>query len=239
MTSKIGLICFVAVVLALPVFGQTFGGINGLVTDSSGAVIVGATITITNVGTSLTRAVMSNNAGNYNFPSLPPGVYDIKAEKQSFQTEAYKSVELQVQQTARIDFRLNVGSVAETVEVVGGAPLLNTENATVGTVIDNKRIDDLPLNGRNFTALVALAPNVSTGYTANSGVPATRSGGERGWLSLSVAGQRREYSYFTLDGISNTDVDFNTYAFLPSLDALQEFKVQTGIYSAEFGRETA
>ena len=239
MTSKIGLLYFLAVALALPAFSQTFGEITGVVSDSSGAVVVDAKITVTNPQTGFARETITNNTGNYTFPNLLPGLYNVRAERQSFQSGVRNSIELQVQQTARIDFRLNVGSVTETVEVLGGAPLLNTENATIGTVIEQKRIEDLPLNGRSFIALVSLAPNVSTGYTANSGVPATRSGGDRGAVSLAVAGQRREYTYFTLDGISNTDVDFNTYAFLPSIDALQEFKVQTGIYSAEFGRGIA
>jgi hypothetical protein len=124
------------------------------------------------------------------------------------------------------------------VEVAGGAPLLNTESAAVGTVIENRRIEDLPLNGRNFLSLVSLSPNVSAGYNAIGGTNASmRQGGDRASSTIAVSGQRREFNYYTLDGMSNTDVNFNTYIFLPSIDALQEFKVQTGIYSAEFGRE--
>jgi carboxypeptidase family protein len=230
---------FLVMVLALPSFGQTFGDISGLVTDSSGAAVVGANVTATNPQTNLTRTTASNNSGNYSFPSLPPGLYDIKAEKQGFQSAVRTAVQLQVQQAARIDFQLNVGSVTETVEVTGGAPLLNTENATIGTVIEQKRIEDLPLNGRSFISLIALSPNVVTGQTSNSGFASTRGGSERGAVSISIAGLRREHVYYTLDGISNTDVDWNTYAYLPSIDLLQEFKVQSGIYSAEFGREAA
>src|SRR5262245_9812418 len=231
------LYCVVAIALALPTFGQTFATITGVVTDSTGAIVGGATITVTNPQTGFTRSVMSNDVGNYTFPALPPGVYSIRAEITGFQAEVRNSVELQVLQTARIDFRLNVGTVSQSVEVSAGAPLLNTENASLGAVIDNKQILDLPLNGRSFISLVALTPNVTTGSTANSGFASARTGGNaRGQVSISIAGMRREYTYFTLDGISNTDVDWNTYAFLPSIDALQEFKVQTGIYSAEFGR---
>lgn len=230
---------FLLMLLALPSFGQTFGDISGLVTDSSGAAVVGANVAATNPQTNVTRTTISNNTGNYSFPSMPPGLYDIKAEKQGFQSTVRTAVQLQVQQAARIDFQLNVGSVTETVEVTGGAPLLNTENATIGTVIEQKRIVDLPLNGRSFISLIALSPNVVTGQTSNTGFASTRGGSERGAVSISIAGLRREHVYYTLDGITNTDVDWNTYAYLPSIDLLQEFKVQSGIYSAEFGREAA
>jgi hypothetical protein len=225
--------------IAAPVFGQTFAEINGLISDPSGAGIVGATVTVVNPQTNLTRSAVTANTGSYNFPDLPPGIYNLKVDMTGFTTEIRNGVELQVQQTARIDFRLTVGSVTETVEVSGGAPLLNTENATVGTVVENKRIEDLPLNGRSFVSLINLSPNVVSGQTSNTGLAAARSGSERAEVSLSVAGMRRTFTYYTIDGVSNTDVDYNTYAFLPSLDALQEFKVQTGVYSAEFGREVA
>src|SRR6266851_5253011 len=224
--------------LALPSFCQTFGEITGEVTDSSGGVAVGALVTVTNPQTNFTRQAITNNAGNYTFPALLPGVYNVRAEMQGFQTEIRTGVELQVQQVARIDFQLKVGSLAETLEVSGGAPLLTTENATLGTVIDNQRIVELPLNGRNFLQLVALSPNVNATF-ADGGAATSRQGGDRASQNFSVAGQRREFNYYTLDGVANTDVDFNTYSFLPSIDALQEFKVQTGVYSAEFGHEAA
>jgi len=187
----------------------------------------------------LTRNTATNNAGNYSFPSLLPGIYNVKAEMAGFQAEIRSKVELQVQQTARIDFQLKVGGLSEAVEVEGGAPLLATGNATVGTVIENRRIVELPLNGRNFLSLIALTPNVTATYAdggSNAGAP-SRQGGDRATQNFSVGGIRREFNYYTLDGIANTDVDFNTYIFLPSVDALQEFKVQTGIYSAEFGAQ--
>ena len=224
---------------ALPCFGQTFGEITGVVTDPAGALVVGAAVTVSNPATNLTRTATTNNAGNYTFPSLLPGVYSVKAEMQGFQGEIRGGVELQVQQVARIDFQLKVGSLTETVEVISGAPLLNTENATVGTVIENRRIVDLPLNGRNFISLIALGPNVNANFANSFGGAGSRQGGDRTQQQFSVAGMRREFNYFTLDGVANSDVNFNTYLFLPSIDALQEFKVQTGVYSAEFGHEAA
>jgi hypothetical protein len=226
--------------LIMPGFCQTFGEITGVVTDPSGAVVGNATVTVTNPETNFTRKVTTNASGNYSFPALLPGLYNIRAEVEGFRAEARTRVTLEVQQTARIDFQLQVGTVAETVEVAGGAPLLNTENASVGTVIDNQRIVDLPLNGRNFLQLVSLSPNISAAFNVNggtsTGAASTRLGGDRANQSFAVSGSRREYNNYSIDGVTNTEPNYNAYLFLPSVDALQEFKVQTGIYSAEFGR---
>ncbi|MCW5981359.1 MAG: carboxypeptidase regulatory-like domain-containing protein [Bryobacteraceae bacterium] len=217
---------------------QTLGEITGQVADSTGAMIAGANVTVTNEATNAVRSVVTNTAGVYSAPSLNPGTYTVKAEAAGFQTVVRSGITLQVQQTARIDFEMQVGQVTEVIEVTGGAPLLTTENATVGAVVENKRIVELPLNGRNFLQLVALSPNVSFGFASN-GTAQGRQGGQRSEQNISVSGQRSEFNYFTLDGIDNTDVSFNVYIFLPSIDALQEFKVQSGIFPAEFGRATS
>ncbi len=228
----------VSLFLCLPCFAQTVGEITGEVQDATGAIIPGATVTARNQSTNAIRTALSNEAGVYSFPALQPGRYNLKVEKQGFRSVTQSDVDLQVQQTARIDFTLEVGRFTETMEVIARAPLLTTESATVGTVIENKRIVELPLNGRNFLQLVALSPNVSAEF-AGPGQAGARQGGSRSVQQLSISGQRREFNYFSLDGIDNTDVNFNTYIFLPSIDALQEFKVQTGIYPAEFGREAS
>src|SRR5580704_13882367 len=222
-------------VLSVAGFAQTAGQITGQVTDSSDAIVVGATVTVTNSQTNVARKTTTNSAGNYTFPAMPPGVYNVKAETRGFKGEAHEGVVLEVEQIARIDFHLQVGAVTETVEVTGGAPLLTTESSTVGTVIDNDRIVGLPLNGRSFTSLIALSPNVSYNSVANGGQASARQGGDRTTQEIFVAGARREYLNFTLDGVQNYDPGFNTYALLPSIDALQEFKIQTGVYPAEFG----
>src|SRR5712664_1467362 len=221
----------------LPAVAQTQAGISGVIHDPSGAVIPGVTVTVTNPATYFVRSAISNEAGVYNFPVLQPGVYNIKVELPGFRTIEQNNVELQVQQSARIDFTLQVGDVSQTIEVSGTAALIATENATVGTVIENKRIVDMPLNGRNFLQLTSLSPNVSYGFTT-AGQEDQRQGGSRASQNISVAGQRSAFNHFTLDGVENTDVNFNTYVILPSIDALQEFKVQTGIFPAEFGRAT-
>ncbi len=228
---------FMVFLSVVPAVAQTQASISGVIHDPTGAVIPGVTVTVTNPATNFVRTAISNEAGVYNFPSLQPGRYNIKVELPGFRTITQNDVELQVQFAARIDFTLQVGDVSQTVEVEGTAALIATENATVGTVIENRRIVEMPLNGRNFLQLVALSPNVSYGFS-DSTQATTRQGGQRAQQNISVAGQRSEFNHFTLDGVENTDVNFNTYVFLPSIDALQEFKVQTGIFPAEFGRAT-
>jgi hypothetical protein len=232
---------FVVLGLCLPigiVSGQTFGEITGEVKDQSGAVAPNASVTVTNTATNASRNTRTNDAGIYSFPDLVPGNYQVKVEAPGFQQMVRSDVELQVQQTARIDFTLTVGQATQTIEVSGAVQLLTTESATVGTVIEEKRITDLPLNGRDFLQLVALSPNVTFGFQApNQAVG--RQGGTRATENIAIAGMRGTWNNYTLDGVANTDVNFNLYIQLPSVDALQEFKVQTGIYPAEFGREAA
>jgi hypothetical protein len=220
--------------LCAPGYSQTLGTITGEVKDESGATVPGATVTAQNVATNAVRTQVSNVTGNYTFPAMPPGMYQVKAELQGFKT-VQNAVELHVEETLRVDFTLAVGALTETTEVSATSTLISTSNATVGTVIENRRIVELPLNGRNYLSLIALSPNVSAGF-AGAGQAGDRQGGSRANQQISISGQRREFNYYTLDGVDNTDVNFNTYIFLPSVDALEEFKVQTGIYSAEFGR---
>jgi hypothetical protein len=232
------LLALVGVVAAGPrASAQTLGEITGVVNDTAGGVLPGAAVTATNVATNATRTTTTNGAGIYSFPALPPGTYSVKAEHSGLKPTTRADVELHVQQTVRIDFSLEVGGLEEAVEVIG-ASVLNTQNVTLGTVVDNKRILELPLNGRNFLQLTASTPNVSYGFSS-AGQGQARQGGSRSEQNISVAGQRSMFNRFTIDGIENTDVNFNTYIVLPSVDALQEFKVQHGIFPAEFGRATS
>jgi hypothetical protein len=224
-----------ALLTAAPVFCQTFGDISGQVTDSTGGALTGAKVTATNIDTNATREAVSNDAGVYSFPSLQPGVYNVRVEKPGFKAVTRSKIQLEVQQSARLDIELPLGQVTETVEVSAQAALLSSENATVGTVIENRRIVELPLNGRNYLQLAAMAPNVSYGFPS-AGQAGSRQGGIRADQSIAVAGQRANFNHYTLDGVENTDPNFNTFVVLPSIDALQEFKVQSGIYPAEFGR---
>ncbi|HEY2013742.1 MAG TPA: TonB-dependent receptor [Bryobacteraceae bacterium] len=223
---------------SLPAFTQTLGEITGRVTDASSAAVPGAVITLTSVATNSVRSTVSTNDGDYTFPAVAPGFYNVRTEHSGFKTAASNNVEVQVQQTVRLDISLQIGQVSESVEVTAAAELLQSENSSVGTVIENKGVVELPLNGRQYLNLVALSANVNTLAPA-SGQAGSREGGDRAAQSISAGGQRIMFDYFTLDGVTNTDPDFNTYVVLPSIDAIQEFKVQTGVYPAEFGHEAS
>ncbi len=226
----------ISFLLSLPLMGQTLGEITGRISDPSGAGIPDAVLTLTSVTTNAARQTTTTTDGDYSFPSVPPGIYKVKAEHPGFKLMTNNNVEVQVQQTVRLDYTLQVGQITESIEVQTAVNMLQAENATVGTVISNQSINELPLNGREYLNLVALTSNVNT-LSPASGQAGSRQGGDRANQSISTGGNRIMFDYFTLDGVSNTDFDFNTYVVLPSIDAIQEFKVQTGVYPAEFGHE--
>jgi hypothetical protein len=224
---------------AITAFAQApTGEISGAANDSSGGVVTGAVVTVNNPATNTRRSSVTNASGNYSLPALAPGVYDIKIELPGFTSQTRNGVTLQVGQVARFDFTLQVGNVAETVNVTGGAPVLDTETTSVGTVIENRRIVELPINGRNYLQLASLIPGTTTVGPASS-QGQQRMGGARNSFALNVAGQRVHFNHYALDGMENTDPNFNTYLFLPSIDALQEFKVESGVFGAEYGRAIA
>ena len=226
---------FVAAVLfcGVSLLGQTLGDITGQVGDPSGAGMPNAAVTLTNTSTNTIRQASTNEQGLYSFPSVPPGTYTLKVEHPGFKT-ATSNVEVEVQQSVRLDITLQVGEVSQSVEVSAAASLLQAENATLGAVVSNASIVELPLNGRNYVNLVGLNSNTNT-LAPPAGQAQSRQGGDRANQSISAGGNRIFFDYFSLDGVNNTDVDFNTYVVLPSIDAIQEFKVQTGVYPAEFG----
>lgn len=217
----------------LQLHGQQFGEITGVATDATGAVIVGAAVTATNTATQQVRKATSNQAGVYSLPYLVPGAYNVSAEKAGFRVTTRTGVQVQVGDVIRADFSLQIGEVTQAVEVTGAAELLNTQSSAMGSVVGSRQILDLPLNGRDYLSLVALSTNASAESSPGVG---TLQGGVRAQTNISVAGQRLEFNHYTLDGAENTDPNFNSYIIHPSVDAVQEFKVQTGIYSAEFGR---
>jgi hypothetical protein len=228
-------VCFaVLLTTTADAFAQATGEITGTITDSSRSVVPGATVTVTNESTGTLRHAISNEAGVYAAPALPPGSYTVVVELQGFQTITRRNLVLQVQQVARADFELDASTVSESVDVVGGPALLATEDTTVGQVIDNKRIVELPLNGRSYLQLTALTPGVNINSSPSGGATSFQ-GGHRSRQQISINGQRGQFNHFTLDGIENTDPNFNTYILLPSVDALQEFKVQSATYPAEYG----
>ncbi len=213
---------------------QTTGEVTGTVTDTSGAVIVGATVTASNVATQQIRTTTSNATGNYVIPYLVPGTYNLQCKKTGFKLVKQPNISVTVGAVLAIAFNMEVGEVTQEVTVSTAVPLLSTQSTAIETNIGGHQIVSLPLNGRDYLQLVALTPDVVNEATSNGG--SGLMGGVRDAESISIAGQRLEFNHYTLDGVENTDPDFNTYIIHPSVDALQEFTVLTGIYSAEFGR---
>ena len=220
---------FVLLALTSIAAGQSFRGtIVGTVKDPTGAVLPGVEVTITNTGTSAARSVVSNETGDYAVPLLPPGNYSVTVSLPGFKTDVRSGITLQVDQVARVDVTLQVGEVSEKVEVSGNAPLLNTESSTVGTVIENAKVTELPLNGRQFFQLNLLVPGATTPV---QGSQASTQGG-----SFVVNGAREQDNNYMIDGIDNNDLVVNFFVVPLSIDAIQEFKLQASSYTAEFGR---
>lgn len=204
----------------------SLGTIVGTVTDDSGAAIPNVAVQITNEGTAATRQATTDASGNYTFPSLPSGIYTVQAELKGFRTEIDNGIKLDVNQTLRVDMSLKVGDVTERVEVSATTTQLQTDTSTVATTMDNKKVVELPLNGRSFTQLTVLVPGA-----VGTGAGIYQSSG----TTVSVSGLRSENNNYTLDGVNNNETFFKSYGVQPSIDAIQEFKVQTNITSAEFG----
>ena len=203
--------------------------IVGTISDATGAVLPGVTVVATNEGTGLRREVFSNESGNYTIPLLPVGTYSVATELPGFRTEIRTGITLNVDARARIDFSLQVGQLTETIEVTSAAPLVQTEDSSVGFVVDRRKVTELPLNGRRFEQLVNLVPgatmSVEGSLNANRGL-------------FNVVGQREVTSSFILDGVDNIDPVVRIYAYRPSIDLIEEFKVQTSASAAEFGRNS-
>jgi outer membrane receptor protein involved in Fe transport len=211
---------------------QGRGTISGVVTDSSGAAVPSVSINIVNTATNASFPTVANEIGIYTAPALPVGSYTLTAEKQGFKKAVRSGVTLQVDQHAEVDFHLEVGATAESIEVVGEAPLVDSASATVGKVVENRRINDLPLNGRNVLALVLLTPGVkSQGGPTNSGFA------DRGiqLSSVSINGGPSALNSLVVDGGNNNNAYLADLNVNPTVDAIEEFKVQSNVMSSEFG----
>jgi len=216
------------------------GSIVGMVTDPTGAVIPNATVTVTNVQTNLKFSAQSNGAGEFHISAVPRGDYKADVEAQGFQSQI-TNFTVTVASTQTLEFKLAPGTVDTTVTVTNAAPLVNTSNATIGAVIQGEQVTDLPLNGRNFTGLALLAPGVTRGSygDAASGVNGnseTFRNNESGGAALSVNGLRPQADNFLLDGVDDNDSLLNTILIFPNIDATQEFKIDTSVAPAEYGR---
>jgi hypothetical protein len=237
-------------------FSQTeAAAISGRVADPQGLAVSGAKVSAINTSTNVATSTQTNGAGFYNLPNLIPGTYRVIVEKDGFAQIIKPDVQLHVQDNAGINFSLQVGSVTQSVTVEGGAPLVNTQDASVSTVVDQSYVANMPLNGRSFQDLILLTPGTvtQTPQVISTGVPsALGMAGE-----FSVNGQRTESNYYTVDGVSANvgattgggmvggagpsgslaaSTALGTTQALVSVDALQEFRVQSSTYSAQYGR---
>jgi len=222
---------------SIPVQAQVdTGSILGTVTDASGAVLGGATVTLTNEGTAATLSTTVDSDGSYKFTPVRIGNYKITATSQGFQTTEQKNIAVNVGASVVVNFTLKPGAVTETVEVTTTTPVLETQDASVGQVVNSRNVNNLPLNGRNFTFLAQLSAGV------NSPQADTRGNAASG--AFAANGSRPAQNNYLLDGIDNNSdtVDFlngTNFVVLPPVDAIQEFKVQTTNFSAEYGRSGA
>lgn len=215
--------------LSITLNAQTIDtAILGAVTDTTGAVVPKATITVTQIATGVRRNAESNTDGNYEVRYLVPGEYSVEVKAGGFRTSRAASVQVQINQQVRIDFAMQVGEVTESVEVTAATPLLQTENATLGEVIGQEKIVNLPLNGRTFTQLAALTPGVRV---SDANMFTTSTGGSR----IIANGARDAWLQVNLDGITMVNNRSNYINLYPSIEALSEMKVQSGNYSAEYG----
>jgi len=218
----------------LPMYTQTFSGsISGLIRDGSGAVIPQAQVVLLNIDTSVTRSTASDSGGLYSFPLVNPGNYRVEVSKTGFKKALRQPIEVQVQSRLTIDLELQVGTVSEVVEVTASTPLLEQNSSSLGQVIENQKIVDLPLNGRNLLSLVSLTAGVVP--QGNFGQhPAV--GNSAHWGNFSANGGIANSNEVLVDGAPATRAQMNAVGYIPPVDAVQEFKVQTNNHSAEFGR---
>jgi Carboxypeptidase regulatory-like domain/TonB dependent receptor len=233
MLRRIWLLLSLSLFSASAVLAQTSGQISGHVSDSTGAAVPKVAVTLTSAATGAARSTFTTSSGDYEFPDVQPGVYTLQATHPDFKTDTTQ-LELQVQQSLRQDFALQVGQVTQSVTVEASAALLQADNPTLGTVVPTQTVSQMPLNSRNYLSLVAVSANTNT-LSTYTGQANARQGGQRAQEAISVGGQRIMYDHFTIDGINNTDVDFNTFVVQPTVDAIQEMKVQTGVYPAQYG----
>ena len=230
----------VAMLVAVPaaVWAQATGQINGVVTDASGGVLPGVTVEAVNAATGATRTAVTGADGLYTLPLLQPGVYRVKASLSGFSAALQENVRVTVTETSRVAFQMEIGQISDTVTVTARANLVETNNATRGIVIDQQKVVDLPLNGRNFTQLGTLIPGVvapPSGLGGQTG-DATPGGFGNATGGFNVNGMRNQSNNFLLDGATNNDT-FNTgFVLRPPPDAIQEFKILTHAFGAEYGR---
>jgi hypothetical protein len=225
---------FILLLAPASLFAQ-LGQINGTVRDATDAVVPSARVAVTNIETGVSRRTTTNDGGGYVVPLLPPGRYQVSVEAQGFRPVERAGISLEVDQVARIDIAMEVGGVAESVSVTAETPRLEQETSSLGQVVDNKRIVEMPLNGRNVMSLIQLTAGVTPQAGINAGFA-----DPSGFVTTNVAigGGRGSMNQLLFDGANNAAPEREEIAVSPSVDALAEFKVYTNGAPAEFGRTT-
>ena len=229
--------CFILSTISPLLYGQATGSFSGTVSDKTGSVIAGATVRVTSQGTAQTREAKTDDTGHYLIPLLPVGNYTIRVESQGFQPVEQRDLRLQVDEHRELNFPLAPASVSSTVEVSATEVAVETTSPALGQVITSEQVADLPLNGRDFVQLATLTPGTTQETNPNSFFNGGTSSevSTRGSYSLSVGGSRPSSTDWLLDGNDNNELTGGGISILPSIDAIQEFKVLTYTYSAEWG----
>ena len=212
--------------------------LQGTVTDPQGNAVSGATVNVTSTETGRFSTAATNELGYYTVTALPPGNYRVDIAQKGFK-KVSRTLDLQVAQLGVADFQLSIGEVTETITVEAGSPVINAQDSALGEVVESKQISEMPLNGRNFTQLALLVPGVVRGSgnaTGSAGNAETFRYGQEGGAALVVNGIRAQADNFILDGIDNNESLVNTIVIFPPAEAIDEFKVQTNIAPAQYGR---
>src|SRR6266852_3998235 len=230
-------VCIVAACCGQMAYVQATGSFLGTVTDKSGSAVSGASVRVTSQGTGASREAKTDDAGHYIISLLPVSIYTIRVEFQGFQAVESKDVRLQVNEQRELDFVLSPATVGSTIEVVANEVALETANPSLGQVITSQQVSQLPLNGRDFVQLATLAPGATAETNPNSffTTSATSEVAARGPFSLSVGGSRPNSTDWLIDGVDNNELTAGGISILSSIDSIQEFKVLTYNYSAEYG----
>ena len=231
------ILCWLGLLACPSLYGQATGTISGSVADSAGGAVPGATVTVTAPAVGVSRNSTTDEKGQYLFPLLGVATFTVRVECKGFQTAEAKDVRLQVDEHRELDFKLVPASVKQSVEVTATAVAVETTNPTLGQVITSQQVAELPLNGRDFVQLATLTPGTIQETNPSSffnGGPSSEVSA-RGSFSLSVGGSRANSTDWLYDGNDNNELTAGGISILPSIDAIQEFKVLTYNYSAEYG----
>ena len=232
--SFLAFITFLCCALSLSAQVDATGTFSGQVTDPTGATFAHAEVKVIEQQTNIAITKRTNMQGYYSVPLLKPGTYSIQVSAPGFGTMIRKNLVLQIQQTIRQDFRLQVGRVGQEITVTGATPLLNTESGEIGSVISQRSIEQLPLNGRNFSQLGLLVPGTNPGAVGDIRAQGNGNETQRAGAEIIADGSRGSFNDFMIDGMDDRDQSVGTIKVFPNLESIQEFQVITSNYDAQF-----